>query len=142
MWCPSSPVYCVHFSCLRLSRSNHPLLLPWARLPSSESLSLSLSLSLSHTHTHTHTHCRVRDLERENSELKSQLQQAHLTYHPTSTSAGAICCDSSGPVTSAAVYHLRGEVKKLKEEKEKLETRVKKLKNALIENKELYEQEQ
>ena len=65
-----------------------------------------------------------------------------MTYQPSHTSAGAVCVDSSGVVTSAAVYHMRGELAREREEKEKLRARLKKFKEAFIENKELYEEGQ
>ena len=57
---------------------------------------------------------RMRDLQEQNTRLKAQVQ-AKLTFQPSQSSAGAICCDSSGAVTSAATYHLRGEVAKARE---------------------------
>ena len=77
----------------------------------------------------------------QNLQLKSQVQ-AYQTYQPSPQSAGAICCDSSGTITSAAYYHLRGEVKRVQEEKSKLESRVEKLKDELKKKQELYTKEQ
>ena len=65
-----------------------------------------------------------------------------MTYQPSQSSAGAICCDSAGPVTSAAVYHLRGELAKTREEKEKLVARAKKLRAAVEERDELHDLDQ
>ena len=65
-----------------------------------------------------------------------------MTFQPSSTSAGALCCDSSGTITSAAFYHLRGEVKKLQDSKAKAEGRVEKLKDEVQKRKELYTREQ
>ena len=84
---------------------------------------------------------RVKDLLEQNERLKSQVQ-AQLTFQPSPTSAGAICCDSSGTVTSAALYHLRGEVKRVQEEKGRMEGRVDRLKNEVQKWKELYSREQ
>ena len=68
--------------------------------------------------------------------------KAHMTYQPSQSSAGAICCDSAGTVTSAAVYHLRGELAKTREEKEKLMARAKKLLAAVKERDELHDLDQ
>ena len=65
-----------------------------------------------------------------------------MTFQPSHTSAGAICCDSSGTVTSAAFYHMRGELTKVKEEKERLEGKMEKLKKTLVETKQLCAKEQ
>ena len=61
-----------------------------------------------------------------------------MTFQPSLTSAGALCCDTSGTITSAAFYHLRGEVKKLQDSKAKAEARVEKLKEELQKRKELH----
>ena len=78
-----------------------------------------------------HTHSllfRISRLMKQNEELKAQVQ-AHTTYQPTL--AAELGCDGSGAITSAALYHLRGEMARVREEKEKLEGRVAKLRNEL-----------
>jgi hypothetical protein len=84
---------------------------------------------------------KLRDLQKDNASLKAQVK-AHMTYQPSQSSAGAICCDSAGTVTSAAVYHLRGELAKTREEKEKLMARAKKLLAAVKERDELHDLDQ
>ena len=99
-------------------------------LPFPLSRSLSLSLPL-----------RVNQVLKQNDHLKSQLQAQLTTYQPSATSAGALGCDSSGVVTSAVCYQLRGEVQQVREEKGKLEARVTKLKTESQKKLELYNKE-
>lgn len=82
---------------------------------------------------------RIKDLTEQNLRLRSQIQ-AQQTYQPSPLSAGAISSDSSS--TSGAYYHLCGEMKRVQEEKSKLERRVEKLKDELMKKQELYTKEQ